>query len=113
MNTRKAVTGMLVVTLAIALPGWYIFGRTDQSIDRLRRFQLRRRNLRGKQGHRPRSRRRDGHVGGTSRNFCSSSDVDAQLRDLPADASAYVLNPSVISDRHHRTRPGLHRRRRR
>lgn len=31
MNTRKAVTAMLVVTLAIALPGWYIFGRTDQS----------------------------------------------------------------------------------
>ncbi|CAJ0557499.1 unnamed protein product, partial [Mesorhabditis spiculigera] len=46
------------------------------------------------------SARRDGHVGGTSRNFCSSSDVDAQLRGTCPPTPRPMSNPSVISDRH-------------
>lgn len=100
MNTRKAVTAMLVVTLAIALPGWYIFGRTDQSKTVYADFSYVGGIYEGSKvtvlgvgvgtvtSVEPR---------GTSVRVAMSMPDSV---DLPADASAYVLNPSVISDRH-------------
>ncbi|OYD66744.1 MCE family protein [Rhodococcus sp. OK302] len=100
MNTHKAVTAFLVVTLAIALPGWYIFGRTDQSKTVYADFSYVGGIFEGSKvtvlgvgvgtvtSLEPR---------GTSVRVAMSMPKSVEL---PSNASAYVLNPSVISDRH-------------
>lgn len=100
MNPRKIVTALLVATIAIALPGWYIFAHTDQAKTVYADFSYVGGIFEGSKvtvlgvgvgtvtAVEPR---------GTSVRVAMSMPDSIEL---PADASAFVLNPSVISDRH-------------
>lgn len=100
MNIRKIVTAVLVAALTIALPGWYIFGRTDQTKTVYANFSYIGGIYTGSKvtvlGV-PVGTVTDLEPQGTSIRVAMSMPKSI---DLPADASAYVLNPSVISDRH-------------
>lgn len=100
MKARKALAAALAVTVAVAVAGWYVFIRTDQSRTMYADFSF-------VSGIYAGSEVTVLGVGvgsvtavephGTSVRVSMSMPTSV---DIPADASAYVLSPAVISDRH-------------
>ncbi|NLU81705.1 MCE family protein [Rhodococcus sp. HNM0569] len=97
---RRAIVSLLVLALLVGAAGWYVFARTDRSTTVHAEFSY-------VNGIYPGSKVTilGVPVGtvtaveprGTYVSVAMSMPADIHL---PADASAYVLNPSVISDRH-------------